>query len=266
MPALSPVATPATLITGASSGIGESLARQLAAQEKQALILVARRADKLTALAQELQQTHGVPVTVIAQDLQAPAAAAQLLQEVARRGYTVDTLINNAGVGINDDFCITPLAQVQGMLQLNLVALTELCHGVLPAMRAQQRGRILNIASTAAFQACPSFAVYGASKAYVLSFSEALAAEERRHGLLITVACPGSTRTPFHDTAGSHGSLLTRLMDEADAVAASALAALNAGKTLVVTGWMNKPLPFLQRFLPRAVATRIAEQVVRRKK
>lgn len=259
-----PSLTPATVITGASSGIGEALARRLAAQEKQTLVLVARRQDKLAALAAELKTTHGARVETIVLDLEVPGAAARLLADVEARGLAIDTLINNAGFGLNNLFADMPLDRIQGMMQLNMVALTELSHGVLPGMRLRRQGRIMNIASVAAFQACPRFAVYGATKAYVLMFSEALDAEERKHGIHVTAVCPGATATEFHDVAGNHGTLAAKMMDTAETVADSALSALNAGRPVVVTGLLNKPLPFFIRLMPRRLATWFAGVVVKR--
>ncbi len=256
----------ATVITGASGGIGEALARRLAAEEKQALVLVARRAGKLAALADELQETHGLRVEVIALDLEKPGAAKTLVDEVAARGLAIDTLVNNAGFGLNDPFADMPLARIQGMMQLNMVALTELCHAVLPGMRARHQGRIMNIASVAGFQACPRFAVYAATKAFVLNFTEALAVEERKNGILVTAVCPGATNTAFHDVAGNHGTFVEKIMDSPETVAASALNALNAGKAVIVTGLLNKPLPFFLRLVPRGLATVVAGILVQREK
>lgn len=264
LPATSPAL--ATVITGASSGIGECLARQLAASEKQALVLVARRRERLEELARELANAHGVRVEVIALDLEQPGASTELIQGVATLGLAVDTLINNAGFGINDPFADMPLEKVQGMMQLNMVALTELCHAVLPGMRSRRQGRIMNIASVAAFQACPRFAVYAATKSYVLLFSEALAVEERRNGIHVTAVCPGATRTAFHDIAGNHGTFVARLMDSPEMVAETAISALNAGRAVIVTGFMNKPLPFLIRLTPRAIVTWMAGKLVEREK
>lgn len=258
--------TLATIITGASSGIGESIARQLAAQEKQTLVLVARREDKLRTLAEELKAQHGVPVEVIGLDLEVPGAAQKLMAAVKARGLSVDTLINNAGFGLNNLFADMPLDRVQGMMQLNIVALTELAHAVLPDMRLRQQGRIMNIASVAAFQACPRFAVYGATKAYVLMFSEALAAEEKTNGIHVTAVCPGSTETAFHEVAGNGGTFAAKFMDPADGVASSAINAMNAGRSVIVTGMLNKPLPFFIRLIPRGLATWFAGVVVEREK
>ncbi len=256
----------ATVITGASSGIGEAIARRLASEEKQPLVLVARRAEKLTALAQELRQSSGVDVQVLALDLEKAGAAQALVDEVAARGLSIDTLVNNAGFGINDLFVDMPLDRVQGMIQLNIVALTELCHAVLPGMHARQQGRIMNIASVAGFQACPRFAVYAASKSFVLNFTEALAAEERKNGILVTAVCPGATNTAFHDVAGNHGTFVQKIMDSPETVANSAINALNAGKTVIVTGLLNKPLPLLLRLFPRGIATAVAGVLVQREK
>lgn len=256
----------ATVITGASSGIGEAIARRLAAEEKQTLVLVARRAEKLSALAQELQQAHGVRVDVLALDLEKPGAAQELVDEVAVRGLTIDTLVNNAGFGINDLFSDMPLDRIQAMVQLNIVALTELCHAVLPGMHVRQQGRIMNIASVAGFQACPRFAVYAATKSFVLNFTEALAVEERKNGILVTAVCPGATNTAFHDIAGNHGTFVEKIMDSPETVANSAINALNAGKAVIVTGLLNKPLPFLLRLVPRGLATVVAGILVQREK
>lgn len=256
----------ATVITGASSGIGEALARQLASSEDQALVLVARRQDKLDSLAAELRQQHGRRVEVVALDLEQPGAASRLVTTVKALGLEIDTLVNNAGFGINDLFSDMPLDRIQGMMQLNMVALTELCYAVLPGMRTRRAGRIMNIASVAAFQACPRFAVYGATKSYVLMFSEALAAEEKRNGIRITAVCPGATDTAFHDVAGNHGTFISKLMDSPQTVVNSALGALRAGRPVVVTGLLNKPLPFFIRLLPRSVVTWFAGYLVQREK
>lgn len=254
----------ATVITGASSGIGEALARQLAAQEKQSLVLVARRQEKLDALATELRAQHGIQIEVIGLDLEQVGAAAQLIAEIEKRGLSVDMLINNAGFGINDSFGDMPVDRVQGMMQLNMVALTELTHAVLPSMRERKQGRIMNIASVAAFQACPNFAVYGATKSYVLMFSEALAAEEKKNGIKVLAVCPGATATAFHDVAGNHGTFMMKLMDTPETVAKTALCAMKCGCPMVVTGLLNKPLPFFIRLMPRQCVTWLAGKLTAR--
>lgn len=246
--------TLATVITGASSGIGEALAH-LFAREQQALVLVARRKDKLEGLAKALNSKYGVKVHVIALDLQQMGAAAQLMNEVSNLKLTVDTLVNNAGFGVSAPFAKSDASQTSGMMQLNMVALTELTHMVLPMMLERGHGRIMNIASVVAFQPCPYFAVYAATKAYVLSFTEALAEEMRGRGILVTAVCPGSTATEFHDVAHTKGSLLTQIQDTAETVAEEGYKALNNGKSVVVTGLMNKPLPLVNRLVPRKAMT-----------
>ncbi|HRH91977.1 MAG TPA: SDR family oxidoreductase [Agitococcus sp.] len=244
----------ATVITGASSGIGEALAH-LFAREQQTLVLVARRKDKLESLAKALNSKYGVKVHVIALDLQQIGAAAQLMNEVSNLKLTVDTLVNNAGFGVSAPFAKSDASQTSGMMQLNMVALTELTHMVLPMMLERGHGRIMNIASVVAFQPCPYFAVYAATKAYVLSFTEALAEEMRGRGILVTAVCPGSTATEFHDVAHTKGSLLTQIQDTAETVAEEGYKALNNGKSVVVTGLMNKPLPLVNRLVPRKAMT-----------
>mgnify|MGYP003704698023 FL=1 len=246
--------TLATVITGASSGIGEALAH-LFAPEQQTLVLVARRKDKLDDLAKALNSKYGIKVHSIALDLQQAGAAAQLMNEISNLKLTVDTLVNNAGFGVSAPFAKSDAGQTSGMMQLNMVALTELTHMVLPAMLDRGHGRIMNIASVVAFQPCPYFAVYAATKAYVLSFTEALAEEMRGRGVLVTAVCPGSTATEFHDVAHTKGSLLTQIQDTAETVAEEAYKALNNGKSVVVTGLMNKPLPLVNRLVPRKAMT-----------
>ncbi len=256
--------TLATVITGASSGIGEALARQLAAKEKQALVLVARRQEKLENLAAELRTKHGVRVEVIGLDLEQVGAATQLVKAVDTLGLSIDMLINNAGFGLNDNFGDMAIDRVQGMMQLNIVALTELTHAVLPKMRERKQGRVMNIASVAAFQACPNFAVYGATKSYVLMFSEALAAEEKKNGIKVIAVCPGATATAFHDVAGNHGTFLTKIMDAPETVAKTALCSMKCGCPMVVTGWLNKPLPYIVRLIPRQCMTWMAGKLAAR--
>ena len=246
--------TLATVITGASSGIGEALAH-LFAPEQQTLVLVARRKDKLDDLAKALNSKYGIKVHSIALDLQQAGAAAQLMNEISNLKLSVDTLVNNAGFGVSAPFAKSDAGQTSGMMQLNMVALTELTHMVLPAMLDRGHGRIMNIASVVAFQPCPYFAVYAATKAYVLSFTEALAEEMRGRGVLVTAVCPGSTATEFHDVAHTKGSLLTQIQDTAETVAEEAYKALNNGKSVVVTGLMNKPLPLVNRLVPRKAMT-----------
>lgn len=256
------MSTLATVITGASSGIGEIMARDLAA-EKQTLILVARRADLLARLADELRAQHGITVHCIAQDLEKPNAANELMSRIKALNVSVDMLVNNAGFGINANVHETDEGRLTGMLMLNMVTLTELCRAVLPEMVARKKGRILNVGSLIGFQATPRFAGYSASKAYVITFTEALAAEVKPFGVHVSAVCPGATKTAFHEVSGNSGSLVTLLMDTPENVSRTGINAVNKGKALVVAGLMNKPLPFFVRLLPRGLMVLIAGLLVK---
>ncbi len=248
---------PLALITGASSGIGLEFARQLAGKHYD-LILVARREDVLTELAKTLHEQHQVNVHVHACDLEVPGAVEFLTNQLGALGQTVEILINNAGFGVNGEFDSLPADRVVGMIQLNVMALTQLTHAILPAMKARRSGKILNVSSVASFQPCPYFAVYGATKAFVQSFSEALALELKGSGVTVTSLCPGATGTNFHKVAGSEHSPGLRFMDSAQTVARQGLDAMFKGRTTRVTGLMNKPIPLAARLLPRALIGRTA--------
>lgn len=222
------------LITGASSGIGYEFARLLA-RDHFDLILVARSGDRLATIAEELSAADGISVRVIASDLGRPGAAEALFAELD--GTAVDVLVNNAGFGLKGAVAeLSPEAQEE-MVQLNVLALTALTRLFLPGMLERRQGGILNVASTAAFQPGPLMAVYYASKAYVLSFTEALANEVHGSGVTVTALCPGPTVTGFADRAGTTGSRLFRgpTMDAAS-VAAAGYAALKRGKAMVIPG------------------------------
>lgn len=247
-----------TLITGASAGLGECFARAIAAEGRD-LILVARRADRLDALAAELGGAHGVRVDAIACDLAVQGAIAALVAEVSRRGLTIETLINNAGFGARGAFATIDGAEQAAMVDVNCRVVVELCHAVLPAMIAARRGFILNLASTAAFQPGPWMSVYYASKAFVLSFSEGLHEEVRREGIHVTALCPGPTRTEFADRAGMGDSLLfTRLAGDPQRVVADGLRALAANRAVKVSGRSNAAMAASIRLTPRLLARRIA--------
>jgi short-subunit dehydrogenase len=245
------VARPATLVTGASAGLGVHFARQCAARGDE-LVLVARRRERLEALAVELGHAH-----VIAADLAAPGAPARLVAEVAALGLDVETLVNNAGFGLSDDFAAQPRERQVEMIDLNVRALTELCRLVLPAMIDRRRGFILNVASTAAFQAGPHSAVYYASKAYVLSLTEALHQELKGTGVRVTALCPGPTATEFFAVAGSPDSKLARAATDPVAVVRAGLVGLQRNRAIVVPGFGNKVGAQASRLLPRAVMRRI---------
>lgn len=245
------------LITGASSGMGEGFARALAA-DGHALILTARRGERLEALASELR-AKGSTVHVFTADLAEPDAASRLLAEIEAAGLTIDTLINNAGFGLQGAFAETDAAAQLGMIDLNCRALVALAHGVLPQMIARGSGGILNIASVAAFQPGPWMAVYYASKAFVLSFSEALHEEVKAKGVGVAALCPGPTRTEFADIAGLGSSpLFQRFAGDADAVVRDGLKALSTNQAVKVSGAMNLAMAQGIRFTPRFLARRIA--------
>jgi hypothetical protein len=245
------------LITGASSGIGLALAKQLARSGAH-LILVARNSEALNNIRTELTTSHTISVRCIALDLSTTDAAAHLAEQLGPSIRDIDLLINNAGFGINDVFTCTELKTINQMIMLNITALTELTHFILPFMQLRQSGKILNVASVAAFQACPYFAVYGATKAFVLSFSNALGIELKGSGISVTTLCPGATATNFHSVAGSTNGLGLKFSDPAEAVAKQALAAVYQEKMYVITGTMNKIIPWCSRILPRAWVVSIA--------
>jgi len=246
------------LITGSSAGLGEGFARSLAA-EGHDLILTARRADRLETLAAELRAAHGVTVTILVADLGQPEAPAKLLADIAAAGLTIDTLINNAGFGARGGVAELDGTVQLGMIDLNCRALVALAQGVLPQMIARRSGAILNLASVASFQPGPWMAVYYASKAFVLSFSEALHEEVKDKGVRVAALCPGPTRTEFAGVAGlGETPLFTRLASGPDAVVRDGLAALKANQAVKVSGVMNLVMTEGIRFTPRALARRIA--------
>ena len=225
------------------------------------VILVARRADRLDALAARIAGT-GVAAHVIACDLGAVGAVADLMREIAARGLVVNTLVNNAGFGVRGAFADTDGAVQAAMIDLNCRALVELAHAVLPGMVGLRRGGILNIASTAAFQPGPGMAVYYATKAFVLSFSEALHEEVRGHGVRVTALCPGPTRTEFAGIAGMGSSgFFDKNAADAETVVRDGMAALAQGRAIKVSGAMNAVMAGSVGLLPRGVARRISARV-----
>lgn len=195
----------ATLITGASSGIGEVFARKLAARGRNVL-LVARSEDKLITLCNELGRSNSIRAQYVALDLSRPDAAEQLFAETEKRGLTIDLLVNNAGFGSMGDFSKLELARELNMIDLNIKSLVELTYKFLAPMRERRQGAIINVASTAGFQAVPFMATYAATKAFVLSFSEALWEENRPHGIKVMALCPGVTETNFFEAAREEAS------------------------------------------------------------
>lgn len=246
------------LITGASGGIGYELAK-LCAKDGNRVVLVARSAEQLANVAAELSSLGAAETLVLAKDLSAPHAAREVHQELTARAIAVDVLINNAGYGLAGKFVDLDSAAQLNMIALNITALTELTHHFLGAMIARGTGRVLNISSTAAFQPGPLMAVYYATKAYVLSFSEALSEELRGTGVTATCLCPGATRTGFGERANMGASRLFKaptVMD-ADDVARIGYAAMKKGKPLVIAGPYNAALAFSVRFTPRWLIPKI---------
>jgi short-subunit dehydrogenase len=250
------------MITGASSGIGLELARLMAPNFD--LILTARNQAALERLAQE-QQPHGNHVHVIPSDLARKESPDEIFAEVDRRGLNVDVLVNNAGFGAYGPFSETDLTSELEMIQVNITALTHLTKLALPGMLQRKRGRIMNVASIAGFQPGPLMAVYYATKAYVISFSEAIANELQGSGVTVTCLCPGATATEFGKRADMEKSRLFKMgtMRSADVARAGYLAMMR-GKTMVIPGTKNLIMAESVRFAPRKFVTAIARRVQER--
>jgi short-subunit dehydrogenase len=244
------------LITGASAGLGVEFARQLSAKGHR-LVLVARRKDRLESLAKELGNARA-----IALDLSKDGAAARLMADIAAAGEIIDLLVNNAGFGLYGRFAELDAGRQREMIDLNVGTLTDLCRAVAPAMIARGRGAILNVASTASFQAGPGMAVYFATKAYVLSFSEALHEELKPHGVKVSCLCPGPTSTEFGAVAGfkSNGLFDKATMTAAEVVRIG-LKALDKDRAVAVTGRLNRVGAFATRLVPRAWTRKIVGSI-----
>ena len=244
---------PVTLVTGASSGLGAEFARACARRGDE-IVLAARRKDRLHALASELEgRAHAIAV-----DLSVRGAGEQLLRDIADRGLTVATLINNAGAGLTGTFADLPLDRQREMIDLNIHSVVELTHAALPAMRERGQGAILNVASTGAFQAGPRIAIYFATKAFVLSFTEALHQELKGSGIKVTALCPGPTDTEFGPLAGFKNPRLKLFIGPAAPVVRAGLAGLARNQAVVIPGIANKLSAQSNRLLPRAFMRRIA--------
>jgi uncharacterized protein len=253
------------LITGASAGLGTGFARAFAARGDD-LILVARRTDRLNTLAAELSAKHNAQVTVFSTDLTEAGAVAQLQIDIETQGLAVTQLVNNAGYGLRGGFADMDGPSQARMIDLNCRALVELCHAFLPEMIKAGRGGILNIASTAAFQPGPWMAVYYASKAFVLSFSEALHDEVRTKGITVAALCPGATKTEFFEAAQMTDSLLSRYMaGDADKVIRDGMAALDRNRAVAISGALNTAIAQSIRLTPRWLARWIAGSLQKRR-
>lgn len=251
-----------TLITGASSGIGLELAK-ICAQHGHNLILVARSQESLNALSTEIQRVSQVKAEVIPLDLSVAGAAHQLFDTIQKNSWEVNILINNAGVGDHGLFATSSLKKQTEMIQLNITSLTELTHLFLSPMLHRKTGKILNVASTAAFQPGPLMSVYYATKAYVLSFSEALAEELKDTGVTITTLCPGPTESRFHKEANISNVALLEMMKlpSSHEVADYGFKAMVKGKVTAIHGYKNFILAQSSRFLPRAVVRKIVKNI-----
>jgi len=255
---------PLALVTGASGGIGAALARELA-QHGHDLVLAARGVAAMEALAGELRE-GGAGATVIAADLARPGAAASLADEIAQRGFAIDALVNNAGLGAAGRFDRCDPVRIGEILQVNIVALTELTRLLLPGMIARGHGRVMLVASVAGFQPGPHMAAYFASKAYVLSLGEALAYELSGTGVSVTVLCPGATATNFFTTAGNDNSIMARhlrRMMPAEDVARLGYRGLAAGRGVVITGAMNRLVALAGRFMPHRITLPVTDWLMR---
>jgi len=250
------------LITGASGGIGYELAK-LFARDHFDLVLVARNSEKLNQIAAELQSKFGITVKTVALDLAAPPAARFLFEQMQREGVAVDVLVNNAGFGGFGEFAEMAEEEILGQIHLNITALTHLTRMFLPPMLARRCGKVMNVASTAAFQPGPLMAVYYATKAYVLSFSEALANEVAGSGVVVSCFCPGATDTGFAKRAGTEDSRPFRKLRpmNAEVVARDGYRGLMAGRGVVISGMQNWLVAQSVRFAPRKMVTAISRWV-----
>ncbi len=249
------------LVTGASGGIGYELAK-LFAQDGYGLVLVARRSEKLLAVAGELEKAFQAKVKVIVKDLAQPSAAPEIFSQLQRESVHVDILVNNAGAGTLGFFSESDTQSQLDTIELNVVALTHLTRLFLPDMIKNKFGKILNVASTAAFEPGPLMATYYATKAFVLSFSQALANELEGSGVTVTTFCPGPTRTGFQESAHiKYSKLIESRMMDAPTVARIGYRGLMKNKRIVVPGLMNKIIAHGVRFLPRNLVLRIARSI-----
>jgi short-subunit dehydrogenase len=244
------------LVTGASSGIGYELAK-CCAKDKYDLILIARRADKLEEIKKEFENTYKISVHILPKDLSEPLAPQEIAQEVSN--VPIDILINDAGVAGYGKFNEMELTRIQDIIHVNIHSLTELTRYFLPQMVARGKGRILNVASTAAFQPGPLLAVYSASKGYILSFSEAINNELQGTGVTATALCPGSTESGFHKTSSTEKVRVNKAkMPTAAEVAAYGYKAMQAGKAVAIHGFLNKLLVFGLRLSPRSMIVKVS--------
>ena len=251
-----------TLITGASSGIGEAFARRLAA-EKHDLVLVARSEKKLHELCDELMLQYKITAHYVTVDLTAADADQRLFDETEKHGFEIDWLINNAGFGSYGDFSNLDLDHESRMIDLNIRSLTAITHRYLQGMRTRKSGTIINVSSAAGFQPIPFMATYAATKAFVNSFSEAIAEENRLFGIHVMALCPGSTKTNFHAAAKMDRVIQVKGRQTAEEVVETALRGVKSGRTRIVSGFVNDLVSRLVTFVPNAVITRVMAKGLR---
>lgn len=251
-----------TLITGASSGIGEEFARRLAA-EKHNLVLVARSEKALHELCDELMLKHQIMAHYVVLDLSAGGAFQELFEETVRHGFEVDWLINNAGFGSVGDFMTLDIDRELQMIDLNVSALVAITHKYLSGMRERKSGTIINVSSAAGFQPIPFMATYAATKAFVSSFSEAIAEENRPFGIEVLALCPGSTKTNFFAASSIDRPIQVKGQQTVQEVVETAFKAVKSGRTKVVSGFSNKIGALLGSYVPNIVSTRVMARMLR---
>ena len=253
-----------TLITGASSGIGEAFARRLAA-EKHNLFLVARSEEKLRVLSDELSQKHAISAMYLAVDLIEVDSDLVIFEETERNGIEIDWLINNAGFGSMGDFAKLDLERELEMIELNITAVVALTHHYLGKMRERGTGTIINVSSGAGFQPIPFFATYSATKAFVTSFTEAVAEENRPYGIRVLALCPGTTNTGFFEASGIKDPIKLKGVQTPEQVVDAGLSALKRGRTKVVSGWANYLIASAVNVLPNSLITRATAKPLRKR-
>ena len=250
------------LITGATKGIGYELTK-LFARDYYDLVLVARNKDKLIEIKEDLSNKYDIDILIIAKDLSVPNAALEIFRETIEKQIVVDVLVNNAGIGDFEIFNNADLSKISQIMQINIVSLTELTKFYLKGMVYRKEGKILNVSSMAAFQPGPYMAVYYASKAYVQSFSEAIASELKRTGVTVTALCPGPTKSGFQHKVGSESSNLAKLnlLSSSEYVAKYGYRALHEGKRVAIPGFVNTSLINTAKFIPRKTTIQVVKKL-----
>src|SRR5436190_5409562 len=255
---------PYTLITGASSGIGEAFARRLA-RDGHNLFLVARSEDKLKELCDELAAEHKISAKYLSADLIDVDSDVAVFEETKKQGLEIDWLINNAGFGSMGDFAELDLERELEMIELNITAVVALTHHFLKGMRERKKGTIINVSSGASFQPIPFFATYAATKAFVSSFSEAIAEENRPFGVRIMALCPGTTDTGFFEASGIKDPIKVKGVQTSDQVVEAALRGLERGNHKTVSGWTNYIIASAVNLLPNSLITRAMAKPLRKR-